>query len=63
MSLKQKRYLVSSLVTFLTAFLTVILAQIDGITLESFKDGAIVGVVFTAIRAGIKALLEYTLIK
>jgi len=56
-----KRYIVSSLITFFTAFATVLLASIDSITIESIKDGAIIGIVFTALRAGTKALLEYFL--
>jgi hypothetical protein len=58
-----KRYLISSLVTFLTAFAGVILIDIDKITLSSFSDGAIVGLVFTAGRAGVKAVLEFLLSK
>lgn len=56
-----KRYLWSSLVTFIAAVVVVLLSEIDNITLESFKDGAIVGVLFTALRAGVKALLEWFL--
>ena len=53
-----KRYLMSSLVTFVGAFSATLLLSIDSIQLSSFTDGAIVGVIFTAIRAGVKALLE-----
>ena len=53
-----KRYIVSSLVTFATAFATVVLASIDSITLETIKTGAVVSVLFVALRAGVKALLE-----
>ena len=53
-----KRYIVSSLVTFATAFATVLLASIDSITLETIKTGAVVSVLFVALRAGVKALLE-----
>ena len=51
-------YLVSSIITFLTAFLGMLILVIDKFTLESFETGAWVGVVVVAIRAGVKALLE-----
>lgn len=54
-----KRYLISSGVTFITAFCVVLLANIDSLTLESFKDGAFIGIMFTALRAGVKGLLEF----
>ena len=56
-----KRYVVSSLVTFVTAVCIVLLAEVDGLSLSSLKDGTIVGIGFVAIRAGIKAVLELTL--
>jgi hypothetical protein len=62
MSETTKRYLISSLVTFLGGFLTVILAQIDAITIESFYNGALVGILFTAVRTGVKSLIEYFLL-
>lgn len=36
----------------------VILPQIDDITLESMRGGALIGVLFTGVRAGMKALIE-----
>ena len=53
-----KKYVISSLLTFATGFALVILPVIDSITLESVQSGAIVGVLFVALRAGFKALLE-----
>ena len=53
-----KRYLISSTVTFSTGFCMIMVSEIDNITLESFKDGTVVGVLFTAVRFGIKGLLE-----
>lgn len=61
MSNTTKRYIISSLVTFFSAFIVVLLAEIDTISLESLKDGAVIGLFFSAARAGIKALLEWTL--
>jgi len=53
-----KRYLVSSLVTFLTGVALVLVSEIDNITLEALKDGSLVGVLFVAVRAGVKMVLE-----
>ena len=53
-----KRYLVSSLITFASAFAIVVLASIDSLTLESLSNGAIASLVFTGLRAGVKAVLE-----
>lgn len=53
-----KRYALSTLVTFLTGFCIVFVAQIDQLTMESFRDGTIVGVVFAATRAGVKVVIE-----
>lgn len=58
---KAKRYIISSIISFGTAFLAIILANIDHVTIDSLRDGAFAGVVFTAIRAGMKALIEYVL--
>lgn len=53
-----KEHIKSALITFFVAFALVLVASIDTFTLESFKDGTVVGVIFVAVRAGIKALLE-----
>lgn len=54
-----KKYLISSLITFVTTFAIALLASIDSITLETIKTGAIAGVLFTAARAAVKSVLEY----
>lgn len=53
-----QRYFISSVVTFLTGVCLVLINDIDSITLASFKDGTIAGLVFVAVRGGIKALIE-----
>jgi len=53
-----KRYLVSSIISFLVGFAIVFVSEIDTLTLESFKDGGLAGLLFMAVRAGFKALLE-----
>ena len=52
----------SSLVTFISGFAFAMIGSIDEITLESIKTGSYVGVIFTATRAGFKALLELFII-
>lgn len=56
-----KRYLISSILTFLAGFLAVILSSLDNLTLESLSNGSLAGVVFVAVRAGLKVALEYVL--
>jgi hypothetical protein len=53
-----KRYLVSSLITFIATFLLVFLPQVSDLTLESIKTGAVLGLLITALRAGVKASIE-----
>jgi len=61
MKTKYKKYIVSSIVTFITGFALVLVANIDSLSLESLKAGALTGLLFTAIRAGIKAVAEWFL--
>lgn len=58
-----KRWIISTIVTFLGGFLPVILMELDSITLETIQNGAIWGIIFIASRQGIKAILEYVLFK
>lgn len=53
-----KRYLVSSLLTFIAGFCLVFVNEIDNLSLEAVKDGALIGVLFVSVRAGVKALVE-----
>lgn len=54
-----KKYIISSLITFVTTFAIALLANYDSITLETVKNGAYVSIIFTAARAGVKSVLEY----
>lgn len=56
-----KRHLRSAGVTFLSGVLVILLANWDSITLESFMDGGALGVLFLAVRGGVKALAEFML--
>lgn len=58
MSSTTKEYLKSSLITFIAAFCIAVLPEINGLTLEGIKAGALIGIAFAGIRAGVKALIE-----
>lgn len=53
-----KRWFLSTLVTFFAGFAITLLANIDSLTLESLKDGSVVGLFFVAVRSGVKMALE-----
>lgn len=53
-----KRYIVSSLVTFAAGFAIAVVPQIDQISIASFQDGAVIGILFAGARLGIKMVLE-----
>lgn len=53
-----KRYLISSLITFLSAFLMSMGLQIQDMSPEAITGSAIIGVLLTASRLGIKAVAE-----
>ena len=54
-----KRYAVSSIISFLTGFLTVVSIQIADLTPETVTSAAILGIMIAALRGGIKALVEF----
>jgi predicted Holliday junction resolvase-like endonuclease len=58
-----KRYIISSLVTFLSAFALYFVTVIDTVTLEGLTDGALVSLIFVGARTGLKALLEMFIIQ
>ena len=53
-----KRYAISIAVTFFAGFALAIVPNIDALTLASFKDGTLVGLIFAGFRTGIKFVLE-----
>jgi len=59
MNKKTKEYLRSSLITFLTGFAIVILPAIETLDLQNLEAGALAGILLTATRMGIKAVIEY----
>lgn len=63
MSKITKRYIVSSLVTFASAFCLAILPVLDNLDVENLSKSAIFAVIFAGLRAGIKALIEFLFVK
>jgi len=57
-----KRYLISSAITFLSAFLMSLSFQISELSVEAITGSAIVGAALVAVRYAIKVLAE-TIIK
>lgn len=58
MTSTQKEYFISSLITFGTGFIMALIPVIDSLTVDSFQNGAMFGILLAALRAGIKALAE-----
>lgn len=58
---KTREYAKSILLSFLTGFGLVILAQIDTITLASLQDGTVAGLIVAAFRTGLKLSLQFAL--
>lgn len=63
MSKKQKKWLVSSAVTFFTAFGIAVLPLIDTLSYDTLERSAVFALIFVGLRAGIKALIEYLVSK
>ena len=63
MSNKLKRHLISASNTFLAGFAAELLVNFNNITFETLADGSIYAMLFVALRAGIKAILEGFLLR
>lgn len=55
---KIKHYVVSSLITFMTGFLTMLIPSLDKLDLQNIEMSILTGIFLVALRAGIKAVLE-----
>jgi hypothetical protein len=53
-----KEHLKSALITFFVAFSIAVVPFIDSLSLETLKNGALFGILFAGVRAGVKAILE-----
>ena len=58
MKQSHKEFLISTAITFVTGMAVVLLTDIDSLTLQSFETGAWIGVLFAAVRAGVKGVLQ-----
>ncbi len=57
MDAKTRDYLRSSVVTFIAGMAVEVLPLLNDLTLESVLDGALVGVLFVAVRGGVRAVV------
>ena len=53
-----KAYIISGIISFISGFALIVLADIDSLSLGSLKDGGLAGLFFVAVRTGIKYLLQ-----
>lgn len=60
---RTKEYIISSIITFLTGFISGLLLTIDKFDLVSIESGAWIGLILVALRMGVKAVLENVLHK
>lgn len=49
-----KRYLISSLITFVSGFAIAVIPLLDELSMTDVQNGALVGIAFIGIRAGLK---------
>lgn len=54
-----KEYIKSSIITFVTAFLMVMVSEPTLWSINTLQHGAYAGVIIAGCRAGVKALIEY----
>jgi len=59
MTITQKRYLISSLITFSTGFIVSIAILMNSLTVENVGWSVILGILLAGLRGGIKAVAEY----
>lgn len=52
------KHIKSFLITFFVGFALVFMTEIDTITLESFENGVLAGLLFAGVRGGVKLALE-----
>lgn len=58
-----KKYITSSVVTFISGFALAIYPSISSLQVSDIKNGTLLGLIFAGTRAGVKALIEYFFIK
>lgn len=58
LNMNWREHLKSFLITFFVGFAMVFVADLDKLSLDTLGDGALLGLLFGAIRAGVKSALE-----
>jgi len=59
MNPRLKEHIFSAVLTFLTGFLLMASQEVTSLTMESLKDGTLVGVLLVSLRTGLKLATEY----
>jgi len=63
MNTEVKRYIISSAITFLSAFLLVVGSDLGNLDAETLSYGALLGILIAGVRVGVKAIAESFLAK
>lgn len=53
-----KLHIISGIISFLSGFAVVFLANIDSLSVASLENGALISLLFVAVRMGVKYLLQ-----
>lgn len=48
----------SSIITFAAGFAIAVVPHLDSLTMESLKNGTLIGILFAAVRTGLKMVFE-----
>lgn len=58
-----KRYIISTAITFAAGFLVVVTPEVQTLTVEAIKEGALLGIFMAGARAGVKAAFEALMLR
>lgn len=58
MNKELKRHLISAGITFITGFALAVVPMLDSVAMQDVKNGALLGILFAGVRAGIKGVFE-----
>jgi hypothetical protein len=56
-----KRYFLSTLITFLAGVAIAVVPELDTLSLQDVEQGALIGLLFSGVRLGVKMTLEFFL--
>ena len=57
-SKRTKEHLISAALTFATGIAVVVLPELDNLTVENVQTGALIGLLLSGVRLGLKMVLE-----